>query len=350
MRPAVVIETLIIGAGQAGLSMARYLKEYNHPFIILEKESEVGTSWIRRYDSLILDSFARYSHLEGFKFPGDQKRQPTKNEVAQYLKSFSAHFGLTPVFGTEVFSIKKEGSVFTVTTNNGIYHASNVVIATGPFHTPYIPPYARNISKDIYQIHTTEYRNESSLPKGNVLIVGGGNSGSEIAKELATKNRTISFAYKGSLKSIPSSQFSQWVAYTLGVAHIPQHSLLGKLVRWYTKGKSVGMDTGMLLRHPKVSSPGEIITVTPEGEILSKKGSVKNISVVIWATGYTDDFSLIDIKGFDPSSYKRGITNIDGLYVLHIRWQYSKSSSHLAGISRDAKYIALQIQRKNTEG
>ncbi len=342
-----IIDTIIIGAGQAGLSVARYLKEHGVPYIILEKESEVGFSWAHRYDSLILDSFAKYSQLEGFPFSGDDKRQPSKDEVSEYLQAFARHFDINPVFDTEVSSIQKENkgenSIFIVKTSRGVYRARSVVLATGPFHSPYIPLYAKNLPKDIYQIHTKEYKNSSSLPPGTALIIGGGNSGSEIAKELAESGREVLFSYKGILKSVTSSPATQWIAYRLGVAHIPQSSLLGRLVRYYTKGKLIGMDIGKLLKNPKVISIGEVIDITQEGRVVSMRGTWADFRTVIWATGYKSDFSIIHIPEFEPSLQERGVTNVERLYVLNIRWQYSKSSSHLAGISRDAKYIAQQI-------
>jgi putative flavoprotein involved in K+ transport len=335
--------TLIIGAGQAGLSVGRYLKEYSIPFIILEKENSIGTSWSQRYDSLVLDSFAKYSNLEGFPFTGDKKRHPTKDEVAHYLQSFATHFGITPVFNTSVSNITKDGELFIVETNSGIYEAHAIVIATGPFQIPLLPLHAHNLPSSIHQLHAKEYKNPSTLPQGPILVVGGGNSGSEIAKELVENNRTVIFSYKGELRSVPSSQLSQWIAYTLGVAHIKRQSLLGKLVEWYTKGKSVGMDIGVLLKNKNISFVGELLKIDEQGIHTTKGILSQTPKTVIWATGYKSDFSILAIPQFDPNIQKRGVTNIDGLYVLNIRWQYSKSSSHLAGISRDAKYIAKTI-------
>jgi putative flavoprotein involved in K+ transport len=340
------IDTIIIGAGQAGLSVARYLKESNIPFLILEKGSEIGLSWKDRYDSLVLDSYATYSELEGFPFLGDKKRQPTKDEVAEYLQSFAADIGLAPIFNTEVLSITKDGEEFIVTTNKDTYRSKSVVLATGPFTTPFIPPYAKKLRGDTYQIHTKDYKNASILPPGHVLIIGGGNSGSEIAKELIEHDREVLFSYKRKLKSVTSSPLTQWIAYGLGIAHIPQRSILGKLVKFYTQGKSIGMDVGKLLKNDKLISIGEIIDITKDGDIVTKETVLKDVGVVIWATGYQSDFSVINIASFNPKLQHRGVTNIKDLYVLNIRWQYSKSSSHLAGISRDAKYIAEQIAKK----
>lgn len=342
--------TIIIGGGQAGLSVARYLKEKGIDYIVLDKEKEIGASWKNRYDSLVLDSFAKYSKLENFPFQGNQKRQPTKDEVAEYLKSFAEFYDIKPVFDTEVYSIEKEGDDFIIKTNKDTYKSKSVVITTGPFNTPYIPEYAYFISTEIYQLHAKNYKNSSEIPAGKILVVGGGNSGSEIAKELVENNRDIIFSFKGKLKSIPSSEFSQWIAYRLGIAHIPQKSILGKIVRWYTKGKAVGMDVGMLLKNDRLTCTGEIIDIAPNGDILSTTAKIDKVSNIIWATGYKNDFSIIKIKEFDESLQNRGVSNIPGLYLLNIRWQHSKSSSHLAGISKDAKYIANTIYKRTYRG
>lgn len=329
------VESIIIGSGQAGLSVGRYLKESGRPFVILEKEERIGESWRNRYDSLVLDSFAKYTRLEDFPFPGDPMHHPRKDEVIEYLKSFAKNCDINPEFSTEVFKVRKEGKGFLIETNRGIYKSKFVVVATGAFHLSYIPEAAKNIPANIFQIHSRDYKNPSSLPPGPVLVVGGGNSGAEIAEELAASGREVLFSFRGKLKSVRSTRLSQWLAYRLGLAHVPRHTWLGKLTIWYTKGKSVGVDVKALLKNPNLISVGEF-----QGQIS------KDISVIIWATGYESDFSIVAIPDFDPSTQKRGVTNVPGLYVLNIRWQYSKSSSHLAGVSRDAKYIARDIISK----
>jgi putative flavoprotein involved in K+ transport len=328
------VETLIIGAGQAGLSVGRYLKEEGRQFLILEKSANLGSSWQNRYDSLILDSFAKYSHLDGFPFPGDQMRQPKKDEVVEYLSSFAKKFGLQPQFSTEVFKIEKTKDKFTVHTDKGVYESRCVVLATGPFQKPFIPERAQNVLQNISQIHSSDYKNASQLQNGITLVVGGGNSGAEIAKEIAESGRKVFFSFKGKFKSVHSSHFSQWLAYRLGLAHLPKNSWLGKIIIWYTKGKAVGINVKKLLSHPNITCIGSFDT-----------SKTKNVANIIWATGYESDFSTVSIPSFDPSKQKRGITNIPGLYILNIRWQYSKSSSHLAGVSRDAKYIAKDIMK-----
>ncbi len=342
------IDTIIVGAGQAGLSVARFLKEAGRSFLILDKNSEIGVSWENRYDSLILDSFAKYTNLEGFPFPGDPLHHPLKHEVVDYLKSFAKHFDLHPQFSTEVLKINKEGNEFIVTANKAVYHSKFVVLATGPFEKPFVPESAKNISEDTYQIHAIDYKNPSELKIGTTLVVGGGNSGTEIAEEVAESGRKVLFSYKGDLKSVRSTHLSQWLAYRLGFAHVPKNTLLGKLILWYTRGKAVGVDVKSLLGNPNIKSIGEFLGVE-NGEMIFSKGKVRKVANIIWATGYKSDFSIVSVPSFDPGLQNRGITNISGLYILNIRWQYSKSSSHLAGISRDAKYIANDIMNKSTK-
>jgi len=331
-------ETVIIGGGQAGLSVGRCLKELGRPFIILEKAESIGSAWKNRYDSLILDSFAKYSQLEDFPFFGDPLRHARKDEVVAYLQSFAKNYDVAPQFSTEVIYVEKNKDIFIVTTNKGKYHSKFVVLATGPFQKPFIPEAAQRVSQNIYQLHSQDYRNPRQLKGGSTLVVGAGNSGTEIVEELLESGREVLFSYKGKLKSVHSSPLSQWLAYRLGLAHVRSGSFLGKLVMWYTKGKPVGVNVQALLKNPKLTSVGEFTGKVPQ-----------NVSNIIWATGYESDFSIVSIHGFDPKAQKRGVTNIPGLYLLNIRWQYSKSSSHLAGVSRDAEYIVKCIIEKLNE-
>ncbi len=338
--------TILIGAGQAGLSVARYLKEMGkEDFLILDEGPEIGSSWKNRYDSLELDSFAKYSHLEDFHFSGDKRKRPTKDEVADYLALFAQQFGLQPIFNTKVTSISKRNGEFIIGSEKGIlYYAKSVVVATGPFHREFIPALAANIGDSVLEIHSSEYKNPEELPTGSVLVVGGGNSGAEIAEEVALSGRHVYFSYKGKLKSVGSTHLHQWLAYRLGLAHLPKKSVLGSLAVWYTKGKAVGLDIKKLLGNHRIKTVGELVGIK-DGTIFCKNLAIplRDIETIIWATGFVDDFSLIEVDEFDPKKVKRGVSNISGLYLINLRWHHSKSSSHLAGVSRDAKYIAQKI-------
>jgi putative flavoprotein involved in K+ transport len=345
---AAEFETIIVGAGQTGLSLGRYLKDKNRSFAIFEKSDHIGSAWKSRYDSLVLDSFAKYGSLEDFPFPGDPLRRPERDEVVTYLENFAKHFSISPQFSTEVTRIEKEGEGFIVSTNKGDYRSRFVVLATGAFEKPHIPERAKNISRGILEMHSSEYRNPESLGNGDTLVVGGGNSGAEIVEEILATGRKVFFSTSRKFKSIKSSRLSQWLAYELGLAHVPKRSVLGKIVIWYTEGKAVGVDTKSLLKNPGLTLVGRFIDAAGD-KIICEKKNLENIKNVVWATGYQSDFSIFAIPGFDPGGERRGVTNIPGLFILNLRWQYSKSSSHLAGVSRDAKYIANYIIDKSKE-
>ncbi len=339
-------DTIIIGGGQAGLSTARYFKEMGYSdFIILDQNTRPGDSWRERYDSLELDSYARYSHLENFHFDGPQCTRPNKDDIADYLARFAKHFSIDPVFNTKVVHITKEADIFTITTiDQKTYTANNIVIATGPFHSPHIPFVSKNISDSIHQIHSSEYKNPKQLKPGTVLIIGGGNSGAEFAEEVADSGRQVYFSFRRKLRSVGSTELHQWLAYVIGIAHLPKRSLVGSLALWYTRGKAVGLNLKNILTHPRITPVGEFLEVK-DNSIICKQKEIPfaDISTIVWATGFRDDFSLVHIPGFDKDSVTRGVSNIPGLYFLNLRWHHSKSSSHLAGVSRDAKYIAKKI-------
>ncbi|GKV55794.1 hypothetical protein NCCP2222_17410 [Sporosarcina sp. NCCP-2222] len=185
------LDILIIGAGQAGLAMGYYLQRYSKNFVILDQGTEVGEVWRRRYDSLQLFTPRMYSSLPGLALEGDPHGFPTKDEVADYLKRYAIEWSLPIQLQTKVLKLTRGSEGFCIETNRGAYWAGQVIIATGPFHTKRVPDYAKQVSTNTLQIHSSEYTNASQLNEGNVLVVGGGNSGAQIAVELAEKRNTF---------------------------------------------------------------------------------------------------------------------------------------------------------------
>lgn len=184
-------KTIVIGAGQAGLALGYYLKKLNQHFLILDRAKEIGSTWSSRYDSLILFTPKQYSSLPGLKITGSSHEYPTKDEIANYLITYCETFQLPVQPNAEVTCIRKENNYFVIETNNGKYVAENVVIATGPFHKPRIPKFAESLSTNVFQLHSSEYKNPAKLKEGNVLIVGGGSSGGQIAVELSKERKPI---------------------------------------------------------------------------------------------------------------------------------------------------------------
>ena len=182
-------DTIVIGAGQAGLASAYYLQRAGSRFLILDGGSQIGESWLRRWDSLRLFTPVRYNSLPGLPFPGEPYALPAKDAVARYLEAYVAHFALPVRLNTRVSSLVRDEDRFVVTTDGETFTARSVIVATGAYHRAYIPAFAGTLSPSLVQMHSSEYRNPDALPPGSVLVVGAGNSGAQIALELAQSGR-----------------------------------------------------------------------------------------------------------------------------------------------------------------
>src|SRR5437870_5600528 len=184
-------ETVVVGGGQAGLSVGYHLARRGVPFVILDANDRVGHSWRRRWDSLRLFTPARYDGLHGMPFPGRPGHEaPTKDEMADYLEDYAARFGLPIRTGVRVDGLSRTRGGFTVSAGARRFEAEQVVVATGAHHEPRVPPFAGQLDPGIVQIHSNEYKNPSQLRPGGVLIVGAGNSGADIALEVVRRHPT----------------------------------------------------------------------------------------------------------------------------------------------------------------
>ena len=183
-------DTIVIGAGQAGLASAYYLQRAGSRFLVLDGGSQVGESWLRRWDSLRLFTPVRYNSLPGLPFPGEPYALPVKDDVARYLGAYVAHFALPVRLNTRVSSLVKDADRFVVMTDGDAFTARSVIVATGAYHRAYIPAFASDFLPSLVQRHSSEYRNPGALPSGFVLVVGAGNSGAQIALELAESGRS----------------------------------------------------------------------------------------------------------------------------------------------------------------
>jgi putative flavoprotein involved in K+ transport len=183
-------ETVIIGGGQAGLSVGYHLKRQGRPFVILDANERIGDAWRKRWDSLRLFTPARYSGLAGWRFPAPAVSFPTKDEMADYLESYAARFDLPVRTGVKVDGLFREGDRFVVASGNRRFEAEHVVVATGANQVPKVPAFADDLRSTIVQPHSSQYRHPSQLQKGPVLVVGAGNSGAEIAFEVSRTHPT----------------------------------------------------------------------------------------------------------------------------------------------------------------
>ena len=179
------IHTVVIGGGQAGLAVGYYLRQRGLPFLIVDENQRIGDVWRNRWDTLRLFTPGRFNGLPGMRFPGPPSAYPTKNDVADYFEVYARQFGLPVRTGGKVERLSTSGDRFHVSIGQEVLLAHNVVVATGAFHSPRVPAFAGELDRNILQLHSKSYRTLSQLKKGGVLVVGAGNSGAEIAVELA---------------------------------------------------------------------------------------------------------------------------------------------------------------------
>lgn len=340
-------DTIVIGAGQAGISIGFYLKQTGQKFIILDKSHEVGESWKDRYDSLVLFTSRMYSSLPGMHLEGEKHGFPSKNEIVAYLKKYVEKFKIPIQLRTEVISVLKLKNHFLIKTNREEYQAKNLVIATGPFHTPNIPSISKDLAGDINQLHSSQFKNSKQLGHGNALVVGGGNSGAQIAVELskervtylACSNKPVYFPLMIGKRSI------FWWFDKLGVLHASHTSILGKFIQ--KKGDPI---FGLELKH--AIKQREVILKTrviggKQNEIVFNDSSSLEVNNIIWATGFRNSLSWIKIKGvLDKENriiHHRGVSPVEGLYFIGLPWQHRRGSALLQGVGNDAEYIVKQM-------
>src|SRR3954451_3791524 len=185
------LDVAVIGGSQAGLAMGHYLAQRGRRFVIFERGDAIAPAWRERWESLKLFTPRRYSSLPGLPFPGDPDAYPTRDEVIAYLEQYTATFELPVELNRNVRRIAREQGRFVLDVDGRTIAAEQVVVATGPFQTPYIPRLAEDLGSDVWQSHSTGYRRPSDVPKVTLLVAGGGNTGFQIAKELSATHKVL---------------------------------------------------------------------------------------------------------------------------------------------------------------
>jgi putative flavoprotein involved in K+ transport len=215
-------DVVIVGGSQAGLAVAYYLKQRGLRFVLLDAGPEIGSVWKSRWDSLTLFTPAQYSGLPGMDFPAAHDVYPSKDEVAAYLQSYTTAFDLPVRLNARVTSLAKSDDGYFVATSDEVFRASQVVVATGPFQSPFVPRMARDLDASVAQIHSAQYRSPAQFPEGPVLVVGGGNSGFQIAAELA-QTRRVDLAMGTRMPALPQRLLGRdlfWWLTHLGVMRV----------------------------------------------------------------------------------------------------------------------------------
>jgi len=347
------IQTVIIGGGQAGLSVGYYLKRRGLPFVILDANARVGDAWRSRWDSLRLFTPARYNGLAGMRFPAKGDTFPSKDAMADFLETYATRFDLRVMSGVRVDSLSKHGDRFIVSAGDHRFEADHVVIAMSNYQTPRIPPFARDLDPSITQLHSSQYKNPSQLKDGGLLIVGAGNSASELGIELAHSHKT-------------------WMAGK-ETGHVPfrietpiARHLLIRIVRFVGQHVlSVGTPIGRKIRPKMLPKAGPLVRVKPkdlltagiervgsvtgvrDGLPVVEDGRALDVSNVVWCTGYHPGFSWVDLPVFaedgEPMHHSGIVDSEPGLYFVGLFFLHSMTSDTVTGVRRDAHRIARAI-------
>ena len=338
-------EVVVVGGGQAGLAIGYYLARQGRAFTILEAADEPAAAWRERWDSLKLFTSARYDGLPGLAFPGDPDRYPTRDEVAEYLTEYARRFELPVELGSRVRSVRRAGDGYLVELDDRAYEADQVVIATGPFQVPRVPPIAERLADDVVQLHSSAYRSPKAISAGPVLVVGGGNTGYQIAEELSSSCE-VHLSIGSRQTPLPQRILGRdlfWYLEATGLIRKTTASRIGR--RMSGRDTLIGSTPRALRRRHGVELHGRAVEATGSTVTFSD-GTALDVGSVIWATGFELDHSWIDVPVFDDNGrpvHRRGVTESPGLYFLGLTWQHTRGSALLGWVRDDAEHIARQI-------
>jgi putative flavoprotein involved in K+ transport len=337
-------EVLVIGAGQAGLTLGYYLRQAGVRFLIVDAADQVGSAWAQRWDSLVLFTPRRYNAMPGLSFNGDLDQEPTRDEVIAYLHRYATEFDLPIHVNSAVTALHHADGRYVAELPTGTIHADHVVVATGPFQLPRIPDFASSVASDVYQTHSSGYRRPIDLPPGRVVVVGGGNTGYQIAEELAADHPVV-LAVGSRQPPLPRRLLGQqifWWLTTLRMQRITIDSRLGRRLR----------DRETLIGSSPAKAKRRGITLKPRALDASGRavrfadGTSVEADAIIWATGFESDYSWIQLPIADQQGlprHRRGVTDQPGLYFLGLQWQHTRGSALLGLGSDDARYIVQHI-------
>ncbi|MEU9831699.1 FAD-dependent oxidoreductase [Streptosporangium sp. NPDC048047] len=342
-------DTVVIGGGQAGLAAGYHLKRRGRDFVILDAAHSVGQSWRSRWDSLRLFTPAHFTHLPGLPFPAPRRHLPSKDEMAGYLEAYATRFELPLRLGRRVDRLRRasDRGGYVISSTGRIVRAGNVIVATGPAMTPRLPGFAGQVDPATVTLHSSDYRNPGQLPNGPVLVVGAGNSGAEIALDLAPARRTL-------LAGRSTGRFPIGIG---GPVYRVMNRVLSTDTAWGRKIAAKGSGKGTPLvrvREEDLARAGverlPRVTGTSDGCPALEDGRVCDVAAVIWCTGYVPDYSWIELPRFPaagPPDHHRGVVSGQpGMYLIGLPFLSSMASSLVGGVGRDARHIVSQLDAR----
>ncbi|MEO8689115.1 MAG: NAD(P)-binding domain-containing protein [Solirubrobacteraceae bacterium] len=343
MRPE-RFDVAVVGAGQAGLAAGHFLAAEGRRFVILDAANSVGAAWAKRWASLELFTPRRFDALPGLAFPGEPDGHPSRDEVVSYLNLYAQTFALPMALGTGVWSMTKVAERFVLELDERTIEADAVIVATGPFQTPRVPRCAADLAEEVFQAHSAEYGAPSEIPAGTVLVVGGGNTGFQIASELSATH-AVHLSIGSRQTSLPQRFLGRDVFWWL-----EKTGLLSKSVDTRIGRRLSARDTligssrralrrqGVAIESRTVGASGRTITFATDAEL--------DVDAVIWATGFGLDHAWIELPiatADGAIGHRRGVTDVPGLYFLGLPWQHTRGSALLGGVKGDAEHITAHI-------
>jgi putative flavoprotein involved in K+ transport len=338
-------DILVIGAGQAGLALGYHLVRVGADFLIIDAGARVGDVWRGRWDSLRLFTPRRYDALPGAVLPGDPDGYPGKDEIADHLESYAERFELPVQLGRRVTAARARRSEgFTVDTTGGSYRARQLVVATGPFTTPAVPRCAAELDAGVQQLHSSAYRNPDQLQGHRVLVVGGGNTGVQIADELSRAGRQVTLAVSELGPTLPQRILGAdlfWWLEHLGAMSIGGAGRLGR--RLSRQNPIIGTDLPELRR--RVTLAGRVTDVGDDHVVFADTASAA-FDAVVWATGFRPDYPWLQVPVLDPEGapiQREGATPVPGVWFLGLPWQRNRGSALLGWVGRDAERLVGRL-------
>jgi putative flavoprotein involved in K+ transport len=356
------VDVVVVGSGQAGLAVGYHLRRSGKRFVILEAGARVGDVWRERWDSLRLFTPAAYDGLPGMPFPAPADHFPTKDEMADYLEAYAGRFALPVRTGMRVERVSRQGDRYLVEAGGRRFEARHVVVAMGTYQRPSVPSFAGELDPGIVQLHSSAYRRPSQLGAGDVLLVGAGNSGAEIARDLVASGRRIYVAGRevGQIPFRIGSFLGRKVLAHLVLGFAFNHVLTVRTPPGRKVRKAVLTQGGPLIRvrsgdlkRMGVERVGRV-TAVRGGKPVLEDGRTLDVGSVIWCTGFRGGYDWLDLPIFDDRGeprHERGVVQGEpGLYFVGMHFQYAMSSGMIQGVGRDAGYVVERIAERDLAG
>jgi len=341
------LDVVVIGGGQAGLAIGYHLARQRRRFTILEAAATPAAAWRERWDSLKLFTPVRFNSLPGFPFPGDPDSYPGRDAVVAYLDEYARRFELPLELSSRVRAVEPDerGGYRVRLDDDRTYETDQVVIATGPFQEPRIPPIAADLDPAVTQFHSVRYRSPSQIPAGPVLVVGGGNTGFQIAEELS-RHREVHLSIGSRQTPLPQRVLGRDLFIYLRATRLMRVTVSSRA------GQRLQYREALIGSSPRAARRRHGIHLHPRSERIEGRavtfadGGRVQPHAVIWATGFALDHSLVKAPVFDEAGrvlHRRGVTSAPGLYFLGLPWQHTRGSALLGWVKDDAAFIAERV-------